>query len=98
WLTAPQKYLVTLAPAGHGSANQSEPLEENLANSLLTGPNTTLGSAYTRALSVAFMGVHVGDETSYGPYLSAAYTAHMSQDPMQVNLVTTSVAAELEQD
>ncbi|MEO0408882.1 MAG: alpha/beta hydrolase, partial [Cyanobacteria bacterium P01_A01_bin.135] len=47
WLTAPQKYLVTLAPAGHGSANQSEPLEENLANSLLTGPNTTLGSAYT---------------------------------------------------
>ena len=95
WLTATQKYLVTLTPAGHGSVNQVEQLEENWANSLLTGPNTVLGSLYTRALSTAFMGTHLEGLTSYAPYLSAAYAASMSQDPMQVNLVTNSVATDL---
>ena len=91
WLTTSQKYLVTMLPGGHGSANQTETFEDNLPNRLLTGPNTDLGSLYTRALSVAFMQVHVGNQLSYDPYLSAAYAAYMSQDPLQVNLITSSV-------
>lgn len=93
WLTTPQKYLVTLSPAGHGSVNQTELLEENLANSLLTGPNTFLGSVYTRALSVAFMRRHISNQSRYEPYLTAAYGAYLSQEPLQVSVITDSVAA-----
>ncbi|MEO1147234.1 MAG: alpha/beta hydrolase [Cyanobacteria bacterium J06638_22] len=98
WLTTPQKYLVTLSPAGHGSANQTELLEENLANSLLTGPNTFLGSVYTRSLSVAFMQRHISNQSRYEPYLTAAYGAYLSQEPLQVSVITDSVAALTDQD
>jgi len=91
WLTTEDKYLVTLVPGGHGSANQAETFEENLANSLLTGPNTDLGSRYTRALSVAFMQRYVSNQSLYASYLNAAYPAYMSQEMLNVNLVTNPI-------
>ncbi|MEM7771733.1 MAG: alpha/beta fold hydrolase [Cyanobacteria bacterium P01_A01_bin.37] len=91
WLTTSQKYLVTLFSGGHGSANQTQPFEENLATTVLTGPNTDLGSRYTRALSVAFMQMYVNDQPLYEPYLSAAYAAYMSEETLNVELITSPV-------
>lgn len=96
WLTTAEKYLVTMNPGGHDSANQTQINQSALYNSALQGANTDLGSKYTRALSLAFMQVHLNQMPEYKPYLSATYANYMSKKPLAVNLVYSLTAKELE--
>ncbi|MEL6162263.1 MAG: hypothetical protein AAFR37_00390, partial [Cyanobacteria bacterium J06628_3] len=89
-------YLVTMNPGGHDSANQTQINQSALYNSALQGANTDLGSKYTRALSLAFMQVHLNQMPEYKPYLSATYANYMSKKPLAVNLVYSLTAKELE--
>ena len=94
WLTTADRYLVAMVPAGHGSSVQSDLAEGEVYGGL--APNTTLGSDYTRALSTAFMTVHVTGDDRYRPFLSAAYARYLSTDPIALDLVTALTAEQLQ--
>lgn len=94
WLTTETKYLVTMAPAGHGSSVQASPVSYSPYAGL--APNTSLGSEYSRALATAFMQVHAAGDDSYLPFLSAAYASYLSADPIALNLVRSLTAGQLE--
>jgi predicted dienelactone hydrolase len=94
WLTMADKYLVTMVPAGHGSSVQSTLADHSLYGGL--APNTTLGSAYSRALATAFMQVYVAGDDSYRPFLSAAYARYLNQDPIALELVQSITVEQIE--
>ncbi|MBE9136062.1 alpha/beta hydrolase [Nodosilinea sp. LEGE 07088] len=94
WLTTDHKYLVTMAPAGHGSSVQSSVADHTVHGGL--APNTALGSEYSRALATAFMQRYVAQDLGYQPFLSAAYAAYLNADPIALNLVQSLTAEQLE--
>ncbi len=98
WLNSSEKYLVTLVPNGHnfsaGGAQGQSPLSG--LNQLLAGPNPQLSQQYVKALSLAFMQVYVANRAEYRPYLSAAYAKTLSQAPIQLDLVRSLSADQLQ--
>lgn len=94
WLTTADKYLVTMAPAGHGSSVQSAVADHSVHGGL--APNTPLGGEYSQALATAFMQLYGAGDRSYQPFLSAAYAAYINTDPIAINLVQSLTAAQLE--
>lgn len=101
WLTAPTKYLVISTPSGHTYADATPPslatpLPESL-DYLLAGPEPELAQQYIKALSVAFMQTHLADRPEFQPYLSAAYAQSISRAPLQLTLVRSLTAAQLQQ-
>ncbi len=94
WLTSQDKYLVTMVPAGHGTSVQASLADHERYGGL--APNTILGSAYTRALSTAFMQVYVAGDASYQPFLRAAYASYLSADPITLEMVQSLTPEQLE--
>jgi len=98
WLTSKQKYLVTMQPASHNSfyppQKNSPPL--SALGQLLQGPDPVLGSQYIKALSVAMMQVHLNNRVDYAPYLTASYAQFLSQNPLELRMVRSLTAEQLE--
>jgi predicted dienelactone hydrolase len=94
WLTTEDKYLVTMAPAGHGSSVQFSVADHTVHGGL--APNTPLGSEYSRALATAFMQRYTVQDMSYQPFLSAAYADYLSTDPIALNLIESLTGEQLE--
>ncbi len=89
WLTTPQKYLVLFEGGTHFSA-LSEPSPDTNPLVLpfpIYGAYPNLVRRYMRALSVAFSGVYVANNSQYQPYLSASYTNAIAQPVAKVKLV-----------
>jgi len=101
WLTTPEKYLVLSIPSGHTYADATEEeqaiaLPENL-DALLAGPAPELARQYVKALSVAFMQTHLANQPAYQAYLTSAYTQSISRSPLQLTLIRSLTAEQLEQ-
>lgn len=94
WLTTDQKYLMVMDPAAHSSIIQTQIQDHDPYAGV--GPNTPLGSIYARAIATAFMQVYVAGDPGYRPYLSAAYAAYLSTEPMALTLVQSLTADQLE--
>lgn len=94
WLTTADKYLAALAPAGHGSSVQFALADHTVHGGL--APNTPLGSEYSRALAAAFMQRYVAQDSGYQTFLSAAYGDYLQTDPIEINLVQSLTAEQLE--
>ncbi|MEO1068995.1 MAG: alpha/beta fold hydrolase [Cyanobacteria bacterium J06638_6] len=95
WLTTDHKYLVTMAPAGHGSSVQFSVADHPVHGGL--APNTPLGSEYSRALATAFMQLYGAQDPSYQAFLSAAYADYLNIDPIALNLVQSLTGEQLEE-
>jgi len=61
------------------------------------GAAPTLAYRYVQALSVAFFKTHVADQQQFRPYLTSAYAANISREPLELNLVQSFSAAQLAQ-
>jgi predicted dienelactone hydrolase len=94
WLTAEDKYLVAMVPAGHGSSVQFDLADGEVYGGL--APNTTLGSDYTRALATAFMQVYVAGAMEYQSFLRASYADYLSTEPMALEMVRSLTPEQLE--
>jgi predicted dienelactone hydrolase len=94
WLTTSDKYLVAMVPADHGSAVQGEPDDNALYGGL--APETTVASSYTQALATAFMKVYGAGDTSFAPYLSAAYAGYINQPEIAISLIQSLTPDQLE--
>ena len=101
WLTTPDKYLALSIPSGHtfadgtGGGDRNPPTDS--IDSLLAGPDPTLGRTYVRALSLAFMQRYLANRPEYSSYLTAAYTQFVQQEPLQLYLVQALTTDQLEQ-
>ncbi|UBF25954.1 alpha/beta hydrolase [Kovacikia minuta CCNUW1] len=100
WLTTPEKYLAVAVPSGHTFADNtgeggSKPQPGSL-DYLLSGPDPRLGKEYIRELSLAFMQTYLGNRPEYRTFLSSAYAASISRDPLKLSLIKTLTPAQLE--
>ncbi|MGB8699566.1 MAG: alpha/beta hydrolase [Thermosynechococcaceae cyanobacterium] len=105
WLNSPEKYLAILKPAGHTFAvNSVQKNRESASNSvkgldsLLSGPEPALSRDYLKAMSVAFAETYLDKRADFKGYLSAAYAAYLSRQPVQLQLVRSLSPQQLEKD
>jgi predicted dienelactone hydrolase len=93
WLTVPEKYLVLIERATHFSIiGETEPEREAIAvPAQAIGPNPAIARRYMSALSVAFFQTYLAGNTQYRPYLSASYTQAITQAPLGISLVQSSI-------
>lgn len=87
WLTSPNKYLVLINGGTHFSALESSPDPAIVIPSQAIGPAPALARQYVQALNTAFFYTYIADDSSYRPYLSAAYAEAISQEPLPLSLV-----------
>jgi predicted dienelactone hydrolase len=103
WLNAPNKYLALLNNAGHTFSMAPPQTRGTLSNSvkgldaLLFGAEPQLSREYLKALSVAFMQTYLGNRPETRNYLSAAYAKYLTRKPVQLELVRSLTAKQLEQ-
>jgi predicted dienelactone hydrolase len=87
WLTTPNKYLVLIDGGTHFSTIAESPDAAIPVPAAVIGSDPTLARRYMRALSVAFFQTYVANQPSYRPFLSAAYTNRLSQNPLPLSIV-----------
>jgi len=100
WLTVPDKYLVLVKRGTHFSMLNLSPIGGGGLPPLpaaLIGPNPALARRYLKALSVAFAQTHVAKRPEYQPYLRSAYAKAISQAPLDLSLVQSLTAKQLDQ-
>ena len=88
WLETEHKHLAMLDIGTHFS---SKPGRDGTGGilALLAGANRAVGSAYYKALSVAFYNVYLREQPEFLPYLSASFGNQLSADqPMGLSLIT----------
>ncbi|NEP01824.1 MAG: alpha/beta hydrolase [Symploca sp. SIO2E9] len=95
WLKAPEKYLALMIPGTHFSTSSDE-LTQRFVPKLLRGPDPSIGRSYIKALSVAFFYTHLANRSEYLPYLSASYAQAISQDEMELKVIKSLTAEQLE--
>lgn len=98
WLQAPQKYLAVAIPSGHTFADDT-PAGQGAFDQLgefLSGPNPAQARQYINALSVALMQRHLNNRPEFDAYLSAGYARSISREPLELELVRSLTATQLE--
>lgn len=91
-LTTPQHYLAliqnsthfsTIAPSPRGASTSLDNIRG------VEGPFPGLARTYVQVLSLAFMQLHLRNQTAYRPFLSPSGAASLSQSPLPLSIVTT---------
>ncbi len=98
WLQTPIKYLALIENGTHFSTS------EKLDNSpgvlpvpaALIGPDPAIAHTYVNAFSVAFFQSHLLNQQQYRPFLTAGYSKHISQSPLNLNLIQSLTPQQLE--
>jgi predicted dienelactone hydrolase/ABC-type amino acid transport substrate-binding protein len=96
WLGSENKHLAMLDIGTHFS---SKPGRDGAGGifALLAGANRDVGSAYYKALSVAFYNVYLREQDEFLPYLSASYGNYLSADqPMGLSIITELLPEQIE--
>ncbi|MBD0335421.1 MAG: alpha/beta hydrolase [Cyanobacteria bacterium Co-bin13] len=94
WLNSPDKFLaLTVADQ---PANASNSAGGSVLLPGLTETNSGLVTAYTRALSLAFMQRFIAQQNDYEPYLTAAYGQYLSQEPLDLLILQDLSLEQLE--
>ena len=97
WLHASHKYLLLLRGATHfstigesdsGNGGVQLPPE-------IVGPDPSIARNYLNAMSVSFLKTFVSNQSSYLIYLGSGYARFISQNPMQLRLVSSLSPAQL---
>ncbi|ESA34588.1 dienelactone hydrolase [Leptolyngbya sp. Heron Island J] len=81
WLTPAETYLGLIQGGSHNYTAFAD-----LANEL-SGPDPTLARQYLKALGLAFMQTHVGQQSDYGQFLQAGYAQHLSQASLPLSVM-----------
>lgn len=99
WLTAPDRYLVLIEQGTHFSVLPESTSDRGVLPVLaeMVGPNPAIARSYLNALSVAFVQTHLANRPEYRSYLSASYARFVSQAPLNLSLVQSFTAVQLEQ-
>lgn len=99
WLTTPKKYLAVMVPSSHTFADNTPSSSSTLdtVSLLLSGPSPRLGQEYVRELSLAFLQTHLNNQPAYEAFLTATYAASISEEPLDLRLVRSLSAEQLEQ-
>lgn len=99
WLQHPEKYLALMIPGDHFSVSAPEennnPFTPESAQE--TTRDNTVGINAMKSLSLAFLKVHLAQDDSYLPYLSASYAQTLSADTLELNLIRSLEVEQLEQ-
>ncbi|GAX36734.1 alpha/beta hydrolase [Nodularia sp. NIES-3585] len=99
WLTTPDKYLVLIENATHFSAI-AEPTPGNDVLPIppaLLGPNPAPAYGYLKMLNVAFWQTHLLNRPEYASYLQPSYAQYLSQAPLNLSLLKSLSAEQLNQ-
>ncbi|MBW4558251.1 MAG: alpha/beta hydrolase [Trichormus sp. ATA11-4-KO1] len=99
WLTTPNKYLALIENATHFSLI-AEPTPENDVLPIppaLLGPDRAPAYSYLKALNVAFWETHLLNRPEYSIYLQPAYAQYLSQAPLNLSLLKSLSADQLNQ-
>ncbi|MBW4612323.1 MAG: alpha/beta hydrolase [Desmonostoc vinosum HA7617-LM4] len=98
-LSHPNKYLALIENATHFSA-LAEPSRGNDVLPVpagLLGPNRAAVYSYLNALSVAFLETHLLNRLEYRSYLQSSYGQYISQAPLNLSLLQSLNAEQLNQ-
>lgn len=97
WLQTPEKYLMLMPRGTHFSTIDVPNADGRVVElpSDIIGPDPTLTHTYLKAISVAFFGTYVANQSEYRPYLSSAYVETLSRAPSPVSLVRSLTSAQL---
>lgn len=87
WITSPDKYLVLINNGTHFSAVDESPNAVISVPTEVIGADPALARQYVEALKTAFFKSYAANQSSYRPYLSAAYIEAISQNPLPLSLV-----------
>lgn len=98
WLNT-VKYLAVMVPSSHTFADNTPGSGATLdtVSLLLSGPSPRLGQEYVREMSLAFLQRHLNNRPDYDVFLTAAYAASISEEPLDLRLVRSLSAEQLEQ-
>lgn len=100
WLKTRDKYLVLIENGTHFSVSEklNAPNDKVLpVPESLIGPNPALAQTYVKALSVALFESHLLNQQQYAPYLSASYAQFISQEPLNLSLLSSFTEEQLGQ-
>ncbi len=90
-LTAQKHYLALIQNSTHFStiapSRGTGTSLDNLRG--IEGPSPGLARSYIQVLSLAFMQLHLRNQTAYQPFLSSSGAASLSQSPLPLSIVTT---------
>ncbi len=94
WLTTPHKYLATIVNGSHFSTVD----EANIVdiNNFINGSEANFGQDYLKALSLAFLEVHLRDREQYRASLRAAYGHKISNPKLPLHLIQSLTSEQLE--
>ncbi|MGV2831876.1 alpha/beta hydrolase [Myxosarcina sp. GI1(2024)] len=94
WLTTPHKYLATIVNGSHFSTVG----EANIVdiNNFINGSEANFGQDYLKALSLAFLEVHLRDRPEYRASLTAAYGYKISNPKLPLHLIQSLTSEQLE--
>lgn len=97
WLTQPERYLLLMRQGTHFStiaATETGSEAFELPTEII-GPSPALAQDYLEACSLAFLSLHLSDDTTYQSLLTADGIAQLNEEPIQLTLVQTLTAPSL---
>jgi predicted dienelactone hydrolase len=100
WLTAPNKYLALAEGQAHVNVAELDVGITRVIQSVpgLTLPSPDLLADYSDAMTLVFFEVHLLEDASDRPYLSAAYAAYLSgNQQFKLHLISATSSASLQQ-
>lgn len=93
WLKTKDKYLVVATKIDHlylnfsALSNLTTPDRDVADNVTIQEPE--VAKSYLKALNLAFFRLHLANDSSYRPFLSASYAQEISQDPYNLILLNS---------
>ncbi len=98
WLQTKNKYLAIIENATHFSTAEKLNSSKGVlpVPKELVGPDPAIAQIYVKSLSVAFFQTHLLKQQQYQPYLSAAYSQYISQEPLSLSFVQSLTTEELQ--
>jgi predicted dienelactone hydrolase len=98
WLQTKNKYLAIIDNATHFTTAEKLDSSEGVlpVPKELVGPDPAIAQTYVKSLSVAFFQTHLLNQQQYQPYLSAAYSQYISQEPLSLSFVQSLTTEELQ--
>jgi predicted dienelactone hydrolase len=99
WLTTPIKYLSIIENGTHFSVSEKVNSREQVVPvpPTLIGPNPAIAQTYIKALGVAFFQTHSANQAQYKTYLSAGYGKYISQEPLNLYLLSSFTSEQFRQ-
>ena len=99
WLSMQDKYLATIVPGDHFSGSslpRNKPADPGIIEEFV-GKRLADGRPYIKAFAVAFIKVHVEQDSDYLSYLTASYARDISTDELEFSLIRSLNIQPLEQ-